>query len=366
MASPAEWFRKERASLVTAIYRAAQLNLDELCWDHAVTAATLFESGFYSDDWRESHAVALNVVRRAGNRRGEAALHYSLGTLQLGIHLATASEHFEQSLKIFEEIGDEQGRALSLAGLAFADRVEGKYENALANYTRAVAGFRAAGDLAGEAHTLKTMAQIYADWLQFDVAERLLNDSLTICRKLGTARLTAQAKYVLAELYLRRDNLELAAEIFESVLRLTHDTGDAVGEAYALAGLGTARRRLGDLAGAEAALGPALELADKTDDRLIRGRVLLALAELDYTRDRSNLSLARIDEAINALKELGCAGVLHARALELLGRVHERAGRVSLAEHMWRLARELAGDADPALADQLGKELARVALRELN
>jgi DNA-binding SARP family transcriptional activator/tetratricopeptide (TPR) repeat protein len=361
--SPGDWFRQERASLVTAVYRAGQLNLDELCWDLAVTSATLFESGFYGNDWRESHTAALDIVRRTGNRRGEAALLYSLGTLEISINMLNAATNFVESLSIFEEIGHDQGRALALTGLAFVDRLHGDYDSALASYTRAVAGFRSAGDLAGEAHILKTMAQIHTDMLRFDVAEQLLEQSLAICQKIGTDRLTAQARYEQAELHLRRDRLDRAVEAFESVLYLTHRLHDAIGEAYALTGLGNARRKLGDFAGSESALEAALELANNTDDRLIRGRILLALAELDYARERYNVSMVRIDEATRVLRELGSAGVWHARALELLGRVHERAGRTAVAEDAWRSAMELAGAADPALTGQLGEELARLPRR---
>ena len=358
--APADWFKQERSALAAAIYQAGQLNLDELCWDLAVTSASLFESGFYGDDWRESHASALSVVRAARNKRGEAALLYSLGNLELGANMTAAREHYEQSLTTFEEIGDDQGRAFALSGLASVLRLSGNYDIALSYYRQAAAGFRTAADLVGEAHTLRTMAQIHADWRDYEVAEQLLAGSLSISQRLGTPRLTAQSEYELAELHLRRGRLEDAVEAFESVLRNTRAEDDVVGQVYALTGLGNALRRLGDVAGAETTLGAALELTQGGDDRLIRGRILLALAELDFGVGRSNLALARIDEAIRVLEELGTARVWHARALELLGRLHEGAGRTSIAEHVWLAAAELVGEADPALADQLARELARL------
>jgi len=358
--NPAAWFRRERLSLVAAIYQAGQLGLDELCWDLAVTSATLFESGFYSDDWRASHVNALEIVCRAGNKRGEAALHYSLGTLEVSVRVDDARDHFERSLLIFQEIGDAPGTALATSGLAFVSRLHGDYGQALEHYQQALAGFTSAGDLASQAHTLKTMAQIHADWRDFDAAEELLENSSAICEKLHSPRLTAQTGYQLAELYMRKGQLADAMQAFQSVLQLTSDYGDVIGQMYALVGLGDARRRLGDLPGAEGALRMALELGGNADERLVRSRVLIALAELDCDRNRANMALARIDEAIGVMQELGAARVWQARALELLGRLHERAGRASVAEHAWHTAIELVGTADPTLTDQLTEDLARL------
>jgi DNA-binding SARP family transcriptional activator len=357
---PAEWFRRERSALMTAIETACRSGLDELCWDLAVTSATLFESGSYSDDWRESHASALGTVRGAQNRRGEAALLYSLGSLETAVNLTAAQDYFEQALNTFDEISDHQGQALALAGLAFIDRHRGCYELALPKYQRAVERFRAAEDLAGEAYTLKAMAQIHADWLDFDTSQQLLDRAWSICTELGSIRLAAQVEYELGELELHRGRLTAAAKAFASVLEQTQQAGDVIGQAYALAGLGNARRLTGDLAGATVALGEALELTRNLDDRLIRGRVLVALTELDFAESHFDLALRRAVEATEVLDKLGSADLWRARALEVLGRLHERAGQASLAEGAWQSALEQATGADAALVSRLTTELERL------
>jgi tetratricopeptide (TPR) repeat protein len=343
---------------MAAIRQAAELGLDELCWDLAVTSATLFELGFYRDDWYSTHATALAATCAAANRRGEAALLYSLGTRELGTDLASARDYFTRALTLFDQIADDQGHALALTGLAITDRLEGNYATALARYQQTATGFRAAGDLAGMGHTLKNMAQIHADQRDYEAAEHLLDSALAICQKLGSVRLTAQTLCELADLNLRRDRPGQAADIFGSVLQSMQDTGDIIGQSYALTGLGNARRMLGDLVGAEWALNTALELTLGGDDRLVRALILLALAELDHTNDSGILALTRIDQAIKLLRELRSAKIWHARALELLGRIHHHAGRASTAKHAWQSAIELAGTADPALTSQLTEELA--------
>jgi DNA-binding SARP family transcriptional activator/tetratricopeptide (TPR) repeat protein len=356
---PVEWFGIERSSLVNAIFQAAQLGMDELCWDLATTAMTVFESGLYGDDWRDSHACALSAVRDAGNKRGEAALLYSLGTLETSVRVATARSYFGKSLKIFDEIGDKQGQAMAISGLALVDALMDDHDAALARYGQAIAVFRDIEDLASEAYTLKNMAQIHASRRQHGAAERMLNDALLISSKLGTSRLTAQVKYALAELELGRGRAEQAVDVLSSVLLLTKEAGDIVGQAFALVCVGNARLTLRDLVGAESALVEALDLAGRAGNRLIRGRSLLGLAELHLARDEENAALARVEQAIGVFREHSPRGVWQSGALELLGRIHQRTGRPDIAVHAWQAA-ELAGGTDSVLTGQIAGSLAPV------
>lgn len=358
--NPIDWFRTERNSLVTAILQAAQLGMDELCWDLATTSATLFESGLYRDDWRDSHSAALEITRHAGNRRGEAALLYSLGTLEVGASVTTASRYFEQALKIFDEIDDGLGRAMVRSGLALVNSLEGNYETALADYRMAIAGFQEVGDLASEGYTLKTMAQIAADKLDYATAEELLDAALAIARRLQAPRLTAQVQYALAEVALHRGRVEAATDALTSVLQLTRQIGDTVGQAYTLTCLGNAQRILGDYVAARTAFDDALALAGSVGNRLIRGRVLLGLAELHLAKDEEHAALTRVDEALTVLREHGEKGIWQARVLALLGRIHEQADRPGIAAHAWQAAADLIGAADATLAEEITAALTRL------
>ncbi|URN12628.1 hypothetical protein LUW77_16050 [Streptomyces radiopugnans] len=65
MGDPACWWEDERRALTAAVRQAAQAGLDELCWDLALTAVTLFEAKGYFDDWRECATVAREAAERA-------------------------------------------------------------------------------------------------------------------------------------------------------------------------------------------------------------------------------------------------------------------------------------------------------------
>ncbi len=357
---PMKWFQGERPGLVAAIMLACRADLDELAWDLATTAVTVFEAGCYADDWSQTHHAALAAVRKAGNLRGEAALLHSLGNLALTTGMDDAERDFERSSRLFMRLGDVHGQALSLDGLATVDRLRGRYESALATYEQALAGFQDAGDLIGAAHVLSQLAQIHTCRREYDVAVKLLDDALSAGTKAGARRVIASVQRRMGELHLLDGHPDRAEELFRSAWRGACEDGDIIGQGYALLGLGVTAQQLGDLGQAGQHLRAAAELADCGSDYLLRGRILLALAELDLTRDRTEQALANCVQAVAMLSHLGSATFWQARAMELTGRLHKRAGRTGAAAHAFRTALELSGSTGTILADKLSRSLARL------
>jgi DNA-binding SARP family transcriptional activator len=347
LVKPLSWLRGERAGLVSAVLQSAQVGFDELCWDLATTSVTLFESEHQVRDWRKTHEVALDATRRAGNLRGEAAVLCSLGNLAIGERMGDPARYLEPALRIFEKIEDAHGCALTLANLALADRLGGRYEQALARYQAALTGFRAVGDRVGEVDALTGIAQVQTDLGQFEVAEESFDRARANCRSLMVPRIMAQTKYRLGEFFLRRGDLERAEQTFRSVLQLVRDERDRVGETYALQSLGAVYTRQQQYAQAEDHLLAALRLSRQLEDHLVHGRVLLEYAEFYLATDEPELAGSHIDEAFAVFGEMGPASVWRGRLLELKARRDAHIGRTSAVAATQHLAFASGHDLDP-------------------
>jgi DNA-binding SARP family transcriptional activator/tetratricopeptide (TPR) repeat protein len=353
LSGPLDWFRTEHAGLVSAILQAARAGLDELCWDLAVTSVTLFESDNHVEDWRRTHEAALDLARRAGNRRGEAALLYSLANLELGLRPDEAVRCLDPALSIFVQLGDRHGRALTLSALASIDRLSGRHAAALERYQDALAGFEQAGDKVSQADALANMGQIKMDRRAFGEAERMLAQALLICRAIKAPRAMAQAEYRYGELFLHLGDFERARQSFEVALEVVRDTGDLIGEAYSLGGLIAVHTEQEQYELAEADLAAALSLSARMNDNVIHGRILLSGAELFLAKDEISRAMALLSEALVVFSEVGPAPVWRVRFLELRSRVYQRAGRTAAAAAARQEAIDLAGELDPALARSL-------------
>ncbi|MGN9909261.1 BTAD domain-containing putative transcriptional regulator [Phytohabitans sp. LJ34] len=326
LAEPLDWYERERSALVAAVRQAAEAGLDELCWDLAMSLVTLFEARSYHEDWRETHYVGLAATRKAGNRRGEAAMLYSLGSLNmLEKRFDDAAQRLGTAAEMFTQLGDEHGRGLAERNLAYIDRVRGDAAGALARYERSLDDLRRAGDTIAEAHVLTNIAQVKVEAEEYEEAERLLGTALEIARKLQAKRVVAQALYRLGETYHHQGQYTRAASAFESVLEIVDATGDRVGAAFARYGLGLVKVRLGEIGQAESSLRAAQLMAAEAGESLLVAQVLLALGDAYRTSGRLAEALERLTAARDWFARIGATPWL-SRAEQLLAETRAAAG----------------------------------------
>ncbi|WP_327085080.1 tetratricopeptide repeat protein [Nonomuraea sp. NBC_01738] len=313
------WFDEERVTLQALVRQAAAHGLDELCWNIAMTAITLFETHGYFDEWRAVSEVALEACRAAGNTRGEGAMVYSLSSLAVfQQRYVEAHPMLTEALGLFEEIGEVHGRALALRNMAMVERMRGDCAAALERYQQALPLLRAVGDRAAEAHALVNLAGIHLERNRLDDAEPLLDQALSIFRAEGVQRGEAQALNSIGRLSLRQGKAERALEAFEAANGIVREVRDRIGEAYVLQGMAEARVALGQCEQAKGTLAAALAIAERLGERLIAGRIRLNLGLLMMEGERTTAA-AHLEEAYSLFDEIG-AEPWRARAAEALAR----------------------------------------------
>jgi DNA-binding SARP family transcriptional activator len=302
---PLGWLETERQSLLGIIQQTARENLDELCWDLALAATTLFETRSYFDDWRESSEHALAAARRAGNLRGEAAMLYSLGSLHVfKSDFAAADRLLSPALELFDKVGERHGYALALRNAALHDRVSGRFPEALDKYATALEGLRAAGDRYTEAHVLINIAQVRIDQGGLTEAESLLSAAIETFKSIESRRGEAQGLYRLGEVFRRKGDLRAAQSAYEAVLVYSREGGDLTGEVYGLLGLGDLHLSQGAAASSERAFSEALVKAREIGERFCEGRALFALGVLENSRDQRETSRTLLEQAARIFAEL--------------------------------------------------------------
>ena len=360
--NPLTWYERERLSIIMGVRQAAASGLVEHSWDLAQRAVTLFETCSYFGDWRDTHAVALEAACGAGDRRGEATMRYSLGSLYMFEQRnSLAAEQFAVAGQIYTDLGDEYGAALVLRNAAVLERRSGRLEQALTHSQAALEVFRAVGDHVGQAHVLHNLAQVWLDYGADDTANDLLDQAASICQQIGNRRVYAQVQRQIGDLRLRRGDLDEAAEAYHAVLSIVRESHDRVGECYALVGMGRVDIRRGRPGSAAQMLIGALEVAEETGDLAVESMVSLALAEAQLAAGRLSDAADYADRALRQCERTGPV-LLTAQVLTVRGKIHRAAGEHAEASEAWDRAGEILEKMQLSGAVALSSELSGLRL----
>jgi DNA-binding SARP family transcriptional activator/tetratricopeptide (TPR) repeat protein len=349
VSDPLSWYDRERAVLVAGVRQAAHVGFVDLCWSLAFSAVTLFESRIYLDDWQETHDIALETALKAHHIRGQAAMLYSIGELNIAQQrFDQARQVFSEAAQLFKDAGDDQGVALVTRHIAFLDRLSGRLEDATKGYEQALAVFRRTGDKIAAAHVLHGLAQVKLELNEVDRAKELLSDALQLSRMAPCGRVEAQVLHRMGEANLRAGDLTEAVVAFKLALTTTRDLNDPIGEAYALMGVGVAEARRGEFGAAREVLQRALELAGAAGERLAEARALLGLSELYLASGDPDQAVIYGEGAVDVFRGMG-ALLDAARAFTMLGAAHSALGATEAASEAMAeaaaLTRKLAGEA---------------------
>jgi tetratricopeptide (TPR) repeat protein len=272
-----------------------------------IVGRTFQVKGEYSSA-RDSYERCLEAWRKAGNTIGVGAALNQLGTLAMLQGQATeALGHFQECLKIDDELADIENGALHQYNIGELLRRVGRLEDAFESYYRVLA--------LSERH------------------RRIL-------------RLHASSLDALGELFLERDKTAKAIDLF----RMAADSAERL-DAWpdtsllfeATVDLGLAYYRRGDGASARQAYSQALTMAEESRDRPATAVVLWRMAELAL--DQGQLCRCRdmANRAVAVSREMGLR-CEEAQALRVMALCHATDGEDAQARECFEQALPLLRD----------------------
>jgi CHAT domain-containing protein/tetratricopeptide (TPR) repeat protein len=246
-----------------------------------------------------SYRQALAIYQRLGDRWGETVALNDLGRMYAALEeFETALSYYSRALQGWRELGDRGNEGLTLSNRAELYASLGDPQRALDDLGRALPLLRAegrsrdvataltrkgvalglagrlpegrepleqalriqkeTGDRRGEAVTLNNLGWLYRHLGKTAEARRCYGEALGIFRTLADRPSQAGALANLGWLESESGNPRAAADLSRQAVSLFKAVQDREGEAAAWIGLAVARRRLGDLEGARAAIEAAL------------------------------------------------------------------------------------------------------------
>jgi tetratricopeptide (TPR) repeat protein len=246
---------------------------------------------------------AERLAAEAANTRLRAAIVHALGDHEfVRGHFDEAIVRLEQSIALYEGLGDKRGLARTLTSLGRLNRVHGHSERALPLYERALTLQKEVGDQQGVIQSTNAIAIALSALHRSAEALTYFQRALALARETGSPRLVAFQMGNLGGAFVETGEYAKGASTLEEVLRQPLDQDS---RALRLAQLSEARRNLGELPAALEALNESIAIMRSTGSS--RDRLLFALHTrvlVQKAMGRSAESLVDAEAALKLLEEL--------------------------------------------------------------
>src|SRR5258708_9407239 len=154
----------------------------------------------------------------------------------------------EESLALYQEVGDPVGMARSLYEVGHVARIRSEFAQAHARLEEAAARFQELGDRWRQGQCSTEWARVATEQGQYEQARALLEKGLALYQELGDQQRIAWVHYLLARLlFVWQQDQTLARALAEQSLSYFREQSDIFYSAAPLGLLGLMRLAHGDL-----------------------------------------------------------------------------------------------------------------------
>jgi tetratricopeptide (TPR) repeat protein len=302
------WLEAERANLVDLVGRL----VDDGSYHLALHIADHLCSHFILRLEVVDFEVVITAAQRAAtaveNPAALAAVALWRGHMHGGrSRFADSARDFAESAALASRSGWADCEAVALNNLAHSRWMSGQIEDAIAGWREALELNRRSGRTVGEAVTLANLGAAHLQLARLGPgnrdddpageAMRLLEEALTLHRKVRDRRNEAATVRLIAEAHRDRGDQRRALDLVREALRLAAETGDPRGEVQARSTLATVLVRSGDTESGLDEHRRTLHLARDLGNLQTEAAILLELAG-------THLQLGQPEDAMLAVRDV--------------------------------------------------------------
>ena len=243
--------------------------------------------------------AAVTGAREALLRAARAEANRWLGALEAAI------VDYEAALAGFRAMGDVRAEVRVLVNYAIAERVQGRYAEALERTSGALTLARASGDMVTLCRGLANRGVLHQEQGRFVEARADLEAALEIVRSLGLRGFEGNVLSGLGVVCILQGNFDEARARWESGLAICRELGNRRGEGGALINLGELERLQGNAASSLERFSAALAINRQIGYRNNEAVAQAELGALHHEAGRRGASLACFAAGEALLRDIG-------------------------------------------------------------
>jgi signal transduction histidine kinase len=251
-------------------------------------------------------AKAAELLAAAGDRNGVGHVYNGIGWQYWRIgNYALASENFQRARLIREELKDDKNLASVLNNLGIIHYQQGRYAEALDHYLHSLELRRALGDLRGSALVLNNIGKTYQDWDNPQQALAFYSEGLQMSEKSASQVALGYSLHNIGTIYEERGEYAAALDYFRRSLSTYTGIDNAGGIAMNHAAMGRVHNAVGEYEEALAELGPALDIAVRSQNREQQASALMYMGVAYMGKDDMVVAQQYLDSSLVLGRQLG-------------------------------------------------------------
>jgi non-specific serine/threonine protein kinase len=236
---------------------------------------------------RSWYEQSLTVWEEVGDKAGVAEALNNLGWVAWRQSDYVAARTLsEKSLALHQELNDKKGIAHSLNNLGWVAHFQGDYAEARSFHERSLIFRQELGDKRGIAFTLNSLGWAVHKQGDDEQAKNLLMKAIGLLRDVGDKQLIAFGSSVLSDVVRNQGDLQQSLALLEESLKIFRQIGDKWGIAFSLRIRANVLQELSDYEQAESVLRESLTLCEQTGERHGFIESLNGLAEIARAQGR--------------------------------------------------------------------------------
>ncbi|MFL5733109.1 MAG: ATP-binding protein, partial [Chloroflexia bacterium] len=348
------WLEADHDNLRAALRWALEVGEVETALRICGALARFWERRGYLSEGRRwlKEALSMEAAHMHSAQRAKALSAEGFMAIRQG-DLGSAELPIEESLAIYEELGERAGIAQGLNRLGLLATEQADYERARSFHERSLAIYRELGDRWGVANSLHSLGLIAYYAGDLERVSAILEESLPLWRGLGDRWGIAGSLRLMANVSDDRQDFERSRSLYNECLAIYHEMGNKWGAAWTMHDLGDIAWRFEAYDEAEAQhrenLATFRELGDKTGIAMSLHR----LGRIAYDRGQVEEAAALYRQSLEMARDLGNRYVI-AFAIGGMASVAAARGQPQLAARLF--------GAGQALLETVGSNLEGVGV----
>lgn len=217
----------------------------------------------------------------------------------------TALKYLEQSLKIRQATGNNEGEGAMLNNISLIYIVKGKYDDALKllNYSLEIS--QAMGDKETEGMALTNIGEIHRRRGGLDVAKKYFEQSLKMQQSIGNKEGEGLALNNISQIYKARGDLSIALAYLKQSLEIRQSVGNKKGEGVTLNNIGAIYKASGNLPVALSYMERSLKIQQAIGDKAGEGVTLNNISQIHKAKGDLDKALTYLEQSLKILQAIG-------------------------------------------------------------